>query len=745
MPAGSLTFTPLPRGTDLASGLVLRTRTNSVDSYHRITHVFTANVYVMRIGPASSVRAARRPKRMPLYEVVKRLKQKEWTLGRVSLPIAFTADVQPGSTDDITVRAMLEVLEPLIEQFKSEQAFARTRFTRLISARANEVGWNALVLRRLLLRWWWFAGVNRCLLPIQPGPVAGATRSINRRRNDEAPSRRPGQRSLLEVERGPNQFITTPEDVEDMLAAAMRVCKRAWGDNPDGGVATIRGCHEEWLAHDFKKRNPRIYALWQRQQHVLPLSYFQYRRYLLEAADLQNEVFKALGLHQRQRSSGGLVCAGPGDVYELDPTGGQIVLLPAFYGSTSWRSYRPVIYLVIDRDSRFVVGVYVSLRPCSWEVLRITLRMSFTSRSRLNGVGMSISDEEWPRGVVPASVCIDRGQEVIGEQMLNAAVDGLRIKATILPPQTPDGKGIVERIIGVLKAAMKRDPRLKGQYKKFLTSPRDRSTKKNAARVAIATLDVLYRAVLEAILDHNSRPHSTLKKRTLLRKHGIPPTPKEAYKFGLSHVTGIQRPPLSDEDYDRLTLSSATATLRSDGSLGLRGRSYLPSTEASSSFARGRLRKSTRERGEHIEVKVDAISPYELHVPNNAGWLTWKIDKVGARDLLSTTWEEECVLAEEYRLNEARYDDAHRRQTVSKGAARPRAERQPSKKVENLQRRHESDRLARAVSGSSTAESTDSDSAETTHHAPRDQVELLEAQQRVRIVEENKRRRGDAH
>jgi transposase InsO family protein len=173
---------------------------------------------------------------------------------------------------------------------------------------------------------------------------------------------------LLEEELGENEFVANADDVADMLAALTRVARKAVTSNPGVGRTSFAAGYREWLKFDLKRRHPILHRRWSDGRHVLPLTQSQYYRYVKKYAALPDELASAIPALHKPRSGNALLCRGPGEVYELDATGGQIVLI-----TKGGKVYRPVIYIIIDRWSRFIVSVFVSLRPCSWEVLRTAL------------------------------------------------------------------------------------------------------------------------------------------------------------------------------------------------------------------------------------------------------------------------------------------------------------------------------------------------------------------------------------
>ena len=81
-----------------------------------------------------------------------------------------------------------------------------------------------------------------------------------------------------------------------------------------------------------------------------------------------------------QGSFGLLRANGPGEIWEIDATGGRLELVAE--GDPDVVLGHPYIYLIIDRWSCSIPAIYLTLRPPSWDELSYALIIAFTSRER---------------------------------------------------------------------------------------------------------------------------------------------------------------------------------------------------------------------------------------------------------------------------------------------------------------------------------------------------------------------------
>jgi hypothetical protein len=638
--------------------LVLEQVADGRHSYQRITHVFERNIYVMRASTPEEARNARRPRRLPRAAVENQVELGVFRLGRLKLPSEFTRAYPSGSEEDLEVQHRKGLIEPLLSVFKLEPNLLRTSFTARIIERAVELMMSEVTLRRLLLRYWYFGGADQCLLPLRPGPAEGSI-PANVAEEVACARKRPGRKHRLVVaEEYPDiAFIPGEPDFVDMIGALTRKARRS--------PTTWVDAHEEYLKVEFATRHPQLARDYIDGKILCPVSLRQFTRIIKEHEALSESLREnVLGL-RGNRSQRALHSTGPGDVYEVDATGGQIYLVDS--RDPARVLAHPTIYVLIDRWSRFIVGIYVTLGPPSWQALRMLLRISFTSRTeRFKLLGFAIDDERWPVAVPPAQLATDRGAEMISWPMLKAAAEGLLIEPLVLPPLTPDGKAIVERVIRTLKDKL-RARGTRGVHEKNVLGPKATRRIKQARQAAVLSLTELYRVLVKIVDEYNHKPHRSLRKRAELRQAGVPPIPADAYVWGLANLTGIQRPPLSEDDYFRLTLEQSTASL-ADRVLRHRGWRYFPDNDAARRIAR---RSSSRAHSH--DVAVDHSLPTTIHSfgSSNEEWPRWRIEPAGRAWYERMTFEEEEGLADEHALVVAKADHEALRARVAEGVDRP--------------------------------------------------------------------------
>ncbi|QKO20588.1 DDE-type integrase/transposase/recombinase [Rhodoferax sp. BAB1] len=639
-------------------GLVLRVGQDS-SRYLRLTHVFDDCVYAMWIDTPEKARYARRPKVIPLAELksLGSLPSSAW--GRVVLPPALTNPPAADTDRSSQLDAAWHLISPLVKAFERKANLSRQTFTALIRKHASETATNQTTLLRTLLRYYYFGGTRLALLSLPPGIKPGhAPYERKPTEPQEYQPKRRGRQAGLSIELGHNDFVVSSADIEDMVASFQQLLRK--------GPAFKTTAHEDYLAGLFRVRHPSIYAEYIKGGRPEPVTARQFRYYVDGHLRLTDDLARNMRTHRHNPGYLGSVrAAGPGEVYEIDATGGRLHLVSS--DDQPVNVGKPTIYLLIDRWSRFVVSAYISLRSPSYEEVRHVLLIAFTSReARFNRLGVNITDTRWPIGRMPAVICPDRGADFMSDSMEQSVVLDLGIDLTPLPPLCPDGKAIVERLIREIKRRMAASGR-KGVYADRPLDPRTKKAARRAEAAAVHTLADAYRLLIDIIVDHNNRPHSTLRRKRILTQAGVEPTPNNAYLWGLRNMTGLRSAPLCEEDYQRLLLSTDKGSI-SNGILRYKSRPYVPDNEQAAELSR-----QSTGRAKSIDIRLDKTYPTEIFIPSNQGeWAKFSMTPGAASEIAGLSLDEEESFAGRTSRLWARADhDGRVARVVAKNEKRP--------------------------------------------------------------------------
>lgn len=289
----------------------------------------------------------------------------------------------------------------------------------------------------------------------------------------------------------------------------------------------------------------------------------QVRRILGKALSLSSKTkarTSAAEFNNNHAASTGSVkddCIGPGDVYEIDAT-----FVDLFIVATADRKTiigKLTLYLIIDRYSRLIVGLHISLENPSWAEAKLAiLSIGGDWEVMCKRANIPYDPADWPaRGVMPNRFVGDRGEMISrGSDIL---CDALRISITNPPSRGSSRKPIVESSFKSTHVAIKDN--IPGHEPP--KNPYSRSGK-HYDKKACLNLDEAFSAYMSIVRKHNR----TIKVGYQLSPEevfkGFSPIPVNIWNRGVENQMGS----LSRYDYkflQRALSPSGQATVKVDG------------------------------------------------------------------------------------------------------------------------------------------------------------------------------------
>lgn len=242
-------------------------------------------------------------------------------------------------------------------------------------------------------------------------------------------------------------------------------------------------------------------------------------RYLLRKALGPSETFKrrvgdADHDNNHAAATGSILddCLGPGDVYEIDAT--VIDLWVVAEADHQTIIGKPTLYLVVDRDSRLIVGFHISLENPQWEEAKLAILSICSDWEALcKRFSVAYRPDAFPaRGVFPNRFAADRAEML--SFMSNILCDGLEQQVTNVPSKKSKSKSCVEGSFHETNVPIKDS----APGYEFPRNARKRQGKQYDKDASL-TLTELIRIYLELVIAHN------LKVRL-----GMPLSPEDVYK-----------------------------------------------------------------------------------------------------------------------------------------------------------------------------------------------------------------------
>lgn len=215
----------------------------------------------------------------------------------------------------------------------------------------------------------------------------------------------------------------------------------------------------------------------------------------------------------------------PGSCFELDATVLDVHIVTEFQRNHVLG--RPTLYCVIDKESRMIVGLHVSMEYASWRAGRQALVNSFTLKKQFcERFGITIEEEDWPCHHIPQRLLCDRG-EFICKNAEKYAVP-LIGHLSIAPPYRADWKGTVERRFKILNDTLIHQ--LMGTTNGRYYIRGDIDPRMEAA----LTLNEVTKMLIDSVLEHNSSTFEALAAQTpLLIESNLKLTPLNYWNIHL--------------------------------------------------------------------------------------------------------------------------------------------------------------------------------------------------------------------
>jgi hypothetical protein len=215
----------------------------------------------------------------------------------------------------------------------------------------------------------------------------------------------------------------------------------------------------------------------------------------------------------------------PGTHFEIDATVADVHIVSEL-GSQHLLG-RPTIYIVVDRASRMIVGMHVSIFHASWRAARQAMANCFLSKSDYcRDFGVDINDSQWPCAHIPKELVCDNG-EMIGLKSKEALTPMTRLSFT--PPYRPDCKGVVEKRFDILNKEVIHE--LMGTTRGGNVIRGSRDPRKDATY----TLREVTTEIIKAVQEHNRSIFDDLAfSSPLLVENDLSPTPINYWKIHIA-------------------------------------------------------------------------------------------------------------------------------------------------------------------------------------------------------------------
>ncbi len=320
---------------------------------------------------------------------------------------------------------------------------------------------------------------------------------------------------------------------------------------------------------------------------------------------------------------------GPGSRYEIDATIADIILVSDI--DRTQPVGRPILYIVVDVFSRFVVGWYIGFENPSYVAAMQSLHIAMTDKNQLvKSLGIECEDLEWPEPGLPEAILADRG-ELLGHQ-IESLESSFFVRIENTPPYRGDAKGIVERKFGSLQAEFK--PFAPGVVSGTTVKKRGGKNYWLNGKLTVSEFEEI---IVSSIIMHNFVDPMEKYDRSEDMPADLPNIPIHLWNWGLQHRTGRLRK--VDSNSLRIALLPHQQATTSEKGVCLFGLYYSSAEVIASGWMH---RTANSNRPEKVTVAYDpnvADEIYLLYKSNSREYWTCKLTDLSREYRNCSFWE----------------------------------------------------------------------------------------------------------
>lgn len=414
-----------------------------------------------------------------------------------------------------------------------------------LASYAAQIGCDRKQLARLLTQYWRYGQDKMALLPAYAlSGGLGKDKSVS-----DKPLGAPKKPRTLAVERS-SKYKISSTDKEKFSKALKKYYLKESGTNLAKAY--------EGLLRDGYSNELRIANASDRPPCIPTLRQFTYWAAKLYTKDhiVKSKTTESEFLRNKRAILGSVSQHSvlPGSHFEIDATVADVHVV-----SELGKQYvlgRPTIYVVVDRASRMIVGLHVSLFFASWKAARQALVNCFLPKVEYcQQFGIEIDESEWPCAHIPKSLVCDNG-EMIGLQPQSVLSPMTQLDFT--PPYRPDCKGVVEKRFDILNKEVIHD---------LLGSTRGGNVVRGSRDPrfdAVYTVKEINKYMIKAVLEHNRSVFEDLAFASqLLIEKDLAPTPINYWKIHIAQHRHDLKPASRDDVIARLLPSVQVSMTRS--------------------------------------------------------------------------------------------------------------------------------------------------------------------------------------
>lgn len=332
---------------------------------------------------------------------------------------------EPSKAATVKRDTAMNRIAPIVADNNKPQVFSPTGRAALIEERAAELGCSERTLHKDLRRYWQGGQTPQALLANyhrSGRSVAHVTAGRGR-----APNGTSETYQLTESDIGKFQDVIQKRYLKDKRTTAVDAYNHMLATKYNFIDGNGKTCINPLGSYPSKR---------------------QFRHYLNSNFNLEARLRSREGdkdFERDHRAKVGTIamdCLGVGHIYEIDATICDVYLVSS--ADVTKIIGKPTYYLIVDRQSRLIVGFYIGLENASWICATEAILSIAADKAELCAhYGVLYDPEDWPaHEVMPKEFLADRGEMISASS--SQISDELGLTVTNVPGKRPDWKSLVE-------------------------------------------------------------------------------------------------------------------------------------------------------------------------------------------------------------------------------------------------------------------------------------------------------------
>lgn len=344
----------------------------------------------------------------------------------------------------------------------------------------------------------------------------------------------------------------------------------------------------------------------------------QFRKYIHDNLTPQQEdaiVMKKRDIRNNKRLLTGSASTGvsyPGECVEIDEVDMPVSLVSRY--DPNQTVGRANVYMMIDVLTHIILCVGVAYNQNSYVGLtNMFINMCDDKVKYCESYGLTIKEEDWPSGIIPARIRCDQGSDFKGEDIYKVCQQ-LNIERNLEPVATGSMKSLIENSFHLIQQQQR------SVFEGIGLITKDWGSKHH--KEAMLNIDQFTKSLIVLIVCHNKHAMKNYSLTPEQLTAGVKARPVDLWKY---YCENVQAPmPISNKEQYLIALMKTGKAYYDKQGVHYLGRTYsVDKDEAADLYVEMYVNQSKRTS---IDVKYDPRNMNNLYWINNSQFITFKLN-----------------------------------------------------------------------------------------------------------------------